>query len=149
MATIAGMLKRFENLDTDTLCEQVLAESKEPVANLNAEQLSKGISSTGTPFAPYRNEAYADYKHRKNPQPGYGNPDYILTGSFVSKIVATVSGDGYQITSTDEKTAELVNRDPDNSPFQLSEKFKAEAIRTAVMPAFKAKIEAATGLLMK
>lgn len=143
------MLKRFENLDTDQICEQTLEDSKEAIADINAEQLSKGISASGEPFRPYQNEQYADYKHKLNPVPGYGNPDYILTGSFVRKIVASVSGDGFSITSTDSKTQDLINRDPANPPFQLSEKFKAEAMRSVVRPAFKSKIQAATGLSMK
>jgi hypothetical protein len=142
------MLKRFENLDTDEVCDQALSDSSAGIADINAEQLSKGISATGQPFSPYRNEAYADFKHKKNPIPGYGNPDYMLTGSFARKIVARVSGDGFSITSTDEKTGELVNRDPGNPPFQLSEKFKAEALREVVMPAFKKHMEAATQLSM-
>jgi hypothetical protein len=149
MATILAMLKRFENLDTDQVCDETLDDSKEVIADINAEQLSKGISATGEPFRRYQNEQYADFKHKKNPLPGYGNPDYILTGAFVRKIVAAVSGSGFNITSTDAKTQDLINRDPANPPFQLSEKFKAEAMRTAVRPAFKNRIEKATGLLMK
>jgi len=57
----------------------------------------------------------------------------------------TAGSDKVTFSSTDDKNA-LLEGKYGTAILGLSEKYKAEAIREAIRPAFKKKIEAATGL---
>lgn len=81
---------------------------------LNREQLYQfGQASTGNKLKPYKRIRYARAKHHMNPSPGFGNPDFYVTGAFQKAIKVEELGGILRITSTDFKTPFLLKRDPD------------------------------------
>jgi hypothetical protein len=143
------MQQRLESLDTDKIIDKVYQDNETQLADLNIEQLKEGISKSGNPFTPYRNEEYAAFKNQMNPLPGFGNPDYILTGDFSRRIDATMDSGGIKITSSDSKLDQLIERDPDNPPTGLSPDNTKKAVDEILKPQFKEEIEEATGLKFK
>lgn len=144
--TTLELLNKVQSLNTDQVIQTTMEGTKEQIADLNIEQLRQGFSKSGERFSPYRNEEYAAMKNQLNPLPGFGNPDYILTGAFSSRIQATATEDGYQITSTDPKLAKLIARDPSDLPIGLSPVTHEKALNEVVRPYFKQEITAAAGL---
>lgn len=80
------------------------------VVQANIHQLKLGLRADGERIGEYRNEAYAKKKAQMNPAAGYGNVDLIYKGDFSKGIFAQAEGDLIEISSTDEKTADLESR---------------------------------------
>lgn len=139
MATILTVLRRVEAVDTDKICVESVQESKEVLADLNAEQINSGIRSDGTLMPDYSFRSVFQY----GKQPG---PIRLReTGAWQAGLYVKVEGNKVVFGSSDSKDQQLVDRyGPEIEG--LSEKFKAEAMREKVRPVFKSKIEAATGL---
>lgn len=141
MATIGNMLRRFENLDTDKIISETMEESKETLADLNAEQINTGLKADG--------ELMPDYSIRSVVQ--YGKPAGPIRlrdkGDWQAGLYVTVEGDKVVFNNTDNKDQQLTERYGEDIK-GLSDKYKNEAIREKVRPVFKGKMEAATGLKM-
>lgn len=141
MATIGNMLRRFENLDTDKIISETMEESKETLADLNAEQINTGLKADG--------ELMPDYSIRSVVQ--YGKPAGPIrlrdTGAWQAGLYVTVEGDKVVFNNTDNKDQQLTERYGEDIK-GLSDKYKNEAIREKVRPEFNSKMEAATGLKM-
>jgi hypothetical protein len=92
-----------------------------------------------------------DYSLRSVVQYGkpYGPIRLRDTGSWQTGLYVKVDGSGtVEFASTDSKDQML--RDKYGDAIEgLSEKYKAEAIRDGIRPAFNKGIQAATGLTMK
>lgn len=111
LRTAGDMLDLVRSLDLESVAIETMENTTEELIRLNKEQLLHGKTSDGDLLAPYRSEDYANYKHGLNPLPGFGTPDYRLTGAFFSGFVVTISGDVEDIHSTDPKTQKLEDRE--------------------------------------
>lgn len=136
------MLRKFEALDTDQVIVEVLTDSQEKMADLNAEQINTGLKADGSTMP--------DYSFRSVFQ--YGKPPGPIrlrdTGAWQQGLYARVEGEKIVFASSDGKNDKLI----DTYGVQivgLSEKFKVEVIRENIIPGLKEKIYTATGLLMK
>lgn len=146
MRSIKQLLDSVTSLDMDRIADDTLEGTKDEIADFNIDQLRHGISQSGEHFKPYQNEEYAEMKNRLNPLPGFGNPDYILTGDFSSRVEAKVTKEGFQLTSTDSKLEKLIERDPEDPPVGLAPETHDKALREVVRPYFESEITEATGL---
>lgn len=142
MATILEMKKRFEAIDTDAISLKAVEESTEQMANLNAEQINTGVKADGTEMPDYSLRSVVQYGKP------YGPIRLRDTGAWQAGIYVRASGDAVTFSSTDNKNSMLEERYGEDI-LGLSEKYKSEAIREAVQPAFSKLIEQATGLKMK
>lgn len=139
MATIAKMLTKFEALNTDAIAVDTMEESKEVLADLNAEQINTGLKADGTEMPEYSFRSVFQY----GKQPG---PIRLRdTGAWQAGIYVNVDGQSVNFSSTDSKDKMLTERYGDEI-HGLSEKYKGEAMREKIEPVFRQKIEAATGL---
>lgn len=92
-----------------TLIERIIAENLEFIEDLQTDQLEQGLDGDGNQITPrYRSDTYARVKQFMNSKPPFGVPDLKLTGSFHRKIDARISGQKVIITSSDQKTADLL-----------------------------------------
>lgn len=149
MATILGLYERLQQLDTDKIIRESLEASKETYADMNAEQMFKGIRSDGNPILPEYSPLTVQLKKEK------GQPtDRVTlhdTGSFYQGIRVDVGSDKLTIDSVDEKSARLQKKysTRKGSIFGLSAPFRREFLNQKMRPEFKKRIEAATGLKLK
>lgn len=149
MATIAAVLNRVKSIDIKSIAQTSIVETKEAIADLNAEQMFVGLRSDGSEILPSYSKLTIQIKKEK------GQPtDRVTlrdTGSFYEGIKVDVSGDRLNITSTDEKTEKL-NKKYSKSKgniFGLSDRFKREYLNNNLRKVFKNKVEKATNLKMK
>ena len=145
--TIKAVLDRVQNFDASKAITEAIIETKDQIADLNAEQMNRGLRSDGSEILPSYSDLTIQIKKEKGQE--FKHVTLKDTGSFYAGIEVTVTGDKLNITSTDSKTAKL-NKKYSTSKgniFGLSPKFKREYTR--LRPAFKKKVLAATGLLMK
>lgn len=111
MATLTDLRKKFDKAKIKPALEQAFNENAVAYADLNRKQLKLGKNKAGDTFGPYQDEFYATEKNKKNPLPGFGNPDYILTGDFAREIDAVLKGDTISVTSHDAKTYKIEQRE--------------------------------------
>ena len=146
MGTILNMLRRFEALDTDKICIEALQETKETIADLNAEQMNKGQKADGKEINPQYSQTTVEIKRKK------GQPtDRVTlkdTGAFYQGIYVSVDSSRVVTESTDSKSTGLQKKYGENI-FGLNDLFKREYLNEKLRPSFKNKIELATGLTMK
>jgi hypothetical protein len=147
MATILGMLKRFTALDTDAVIQASVSETADLYANLNTEQMHKGLNKQGDPIGQYKSEAYAELKFIQNPIPGFGVVDLKRTGDFYAGIKTAVTRDKVITKSSDPKNDMLEKKY--GLVFGLSDPYRREYLNEGLRPAFKARIFAGTGLMMR
>jgi hypothetical protein len=145
MATIAGMIRKFESLDAYSIAAEAADETKDNFVSLNAEQMHKGLDSEGEKIGEYRSELYAEQKHRINPLPGFGFVDLRLTGAFYEGMYMRVEGDSLLEGSEDEK-AEGLEEKYGKAIFGLSAPFSREYINEFLRPVFVRRMEDATGI---
>ena len=142
MASIRQMLRKFEQLDTDSIIQDVMIESQDKMADLNAEQINSGIKADGS--------VMPDYSFRSVFQ--YGKPPGPIklrdTGAWQQGLYARVEGDKVVFASSDSKNDKLIDK-YGVQIVGLSEKFKIEVIRESIRPGIKEKMFVATGLMMK
>jgi hypothetical protein len=114
MASAKQLLTRLERISLQqTTITEVMARPEE-MPELNREQMYReGQTSTGAKLKRYKRERYARAKNRMNPLPGYGNPDFYVTGAFHRGITIQEQAGRIRITSTDRKTPFLLKRDPE------------------------------------
>jgi hypothetical protein len=142
MGTILSLLRKIEVIDTDKVCVDTMEESKEVLADYNAEQINTGLRSDGVEMPPYSNIS-VDF---------YGKPEGPIrlreTGAWQAGLYVKIEGSKVIFESSDEKDEMLTKRYTDKI-HGLSEKYKAEAMREKVIPVFKSKIQLSTGLKFK
>lgn len=87
------MKRRLEGLSVQAEAEGALDDTADDFAELNTQQMYRGLDSTGQPIAPqYARADYAQMKNQMNPAPGYGTPDLYLTGAFYRGYTLRVEG---------------------------------------------------------
>lgn len=141
MQTLFSLYSRLKRLDVDAATEVAFELSEEDFARINREQMTEGFGSDGSRFKKYANPTYAAKKQAMNPQPGYGNPDLKLTGSFQRQLRVDVDGDKVRIYSLDEKSAMLEKKYP--SAFGLGGAFRAlflDMLQPRVVDQIRAKL---------
>jgi hypothetical protein len=132
MGTIRSLLKRVENLDIDSIIEKTFVRNEEKFAEKNRQQLFEGFDKDGERLKEYRSTLYAEVKHRMNPIPGEGNPDFKVTGAFYRGIEVRVDAPAIRTLLYDEKSEKLLERDP--NIIGLGGKFKSDLITETLQP---------------
>ncbi len=106
--TLHELKRRWSKLDVKRAAISIVAERKEDIIDKNREQLMDGFNKEKKRLKKYASPQYAAKKNRRNPVPGYGNPDLYDTGSFQQAMKLNIQSTTlYEITSTDSKTPDL------------------------------------------
>jgi|GEM_PF-2217042 len=145
MQTIASLLEKFQNLDTDKIIEEAFEESTEDFAAENRDQMMHGLDRNEQRIGRYKNNRYAKKKNQLNALPGYGNIDLRLDGPYQNKIEIKVSGEIVEERSTDEK-AEYIEANYGTDMYGLGGEFKAEFLDESLEPKVQEKISEVIGL---
>lgn len=147
MTTIAEMYNRVKRLDLRKQVPILIEQSADELIALNQRQLyNKSEDSEGIPLRFYANNGYAFYKEQLNSNPGFGRPDYRLTGAFYRGFYLSVTNSSYSIDSRDSKTAKLEARSP--KVFGLTNDSKSQYVQNTLFIGVKKYIEGITGLQM-
>ena len=141
--TIQRLYDRVQKLDTDQVIQDAIEETKDHIADLQAEQMHKGQESTGDMInPPYRFSTVAIKRKKGQPSDRVTLQD---TGAFYKGLYVNVTSDSVRIDSTDSKTTKLVEKyGPDI--FGLSVIFKREYLNESLRPLLASKIRQITGL---
>lgn len=108
-AIVSKWLKAIRKANTITIFKRAIVENQEEILDLNVAQLRVGKDSFGEFLYEYASEEYAQMKQAMGSQAPFGKPDLILEGDFTEGFVLKYeSGGQFTITSTDDKTADLV-----------------------------------------
>lgn len=100
MATPGELLDLLEALDLPAIVTEALDEQKESYVKKNLDQLLDGLSPEEGKIEPkYKSKSYARKKNAMNPKPGFGTPDFYLTGALHEQTHAEVEGDDLVIKS--------------------------------------------------
>ncbi len=143
------MYNKIKAIDTDKICVDSLRDTKETIADLNAAQLFTGLRADGSEILPNYTPFTIELKKLK------GQPiDRVTlrdTGAFYQAITTNITQDKVVTDSTDEKTAKLKKKYETSKGklFGLNHESKVEYLQQQLRPAFKKKMEAATGLKLK
>lgn len=142
MSTIRGLMRKFKALDTDKIAVESIEVTKEIFADLNVEQMNKGLRSDGSEILPSYTDFTIDIKKMKG-QP-FDRVTLRDTGLFQEGLHTTVIGDRIVTTSTDPKTDKLNKKysKSKGSIFGLNRISKAEYMRD-LRPTFIHKIKEA------
>lgn len=130
------MISRLKAFDVRETAVEVIRENSDAIVAINQGQLSMGQKKDGRKVGWYRSEQYAQFKNSMNPLPPFRVPDLRLTGAFYGGMKLDISGDKFNITSTDSKTPELVEKYGEDI-FGLSEESAQMAKEEVTMPAFR------------
>jgi len=141
MGTIGNAYRKLQSLDIEEVARKSIEQTKETIADLNVEQLNKGIRSDGSMMPDYSPVSVEVYGKPEGPIKLYD------TGAFYQGFTVEVQGDKVVTTSTDSKTEKLYKRyatDKKNI-FGLSGPFKREYL-PVLQKAFRKNINLQTGL---
>jgi hypothetical protein len=145
MATVLDLQDNLSAIEMHREAKSAIGRTSEFIADLNVEQLEKGLTSEGKRLPRYRNKTYARFKNAINPLPGFGNPDLILTGAFTKSFKIDVGSEDLEVVSNDihdlsERYGEdIYGLSDDNQEFYNQEIF---------LPELAQSIENITGLKM-
>lgn len=134
----------MERVNVPVVCSSAVFVTKDDIAERNRQQMREGKGSRQN-IGKYRSSIYAKYKNAVNPLAGIGNVDLILTGAFTRGIAVTVTGEDYNIWSSDTKTEDLVTR-YGGQIFGLNPKNKQEYIGQQLEVAAMEQVRRLTGL---
>ena len=112
MRTVANFLRAVQKQDQRNEALQAMADTRDQYLKHQKDQLFAGFDSQGKRLKHYAQPAYAKIKNEMNPLPGYGNPDFYLTGAFYRSFRADIDNEGLRVYATDEKAPDLEARDP-------------------------------------
>jgi hypothetical protein len=129
-------LSNLENMDLQAITERAIDKTLDRIADRNREQLYQGFTPTGGRLAPYRRRKYAAIKNEMNPLPGFGNPDFYLTGAFHRQIQAERVGDIVGVHSYDSKAPKLEDRDGADNIYGMGEEHHNEYVREDLSPVY-------------
>lgn len=124
--------------------EIAVQANEKPLVDINREQMQQGINAEGQTIGAYRSTAYAKFKKSMGSRAPYRVPDLLLTGAFQKDMILVTEDTDYYITSTDDKTGELVDKYSDKI-FGISKnnQSKAQEINTKKLAEM---LKLATGL---
>jgi len=135
--TVAEYVRRLTDA-IDTMphaIKNAIDETGNVIALLNKEQLMDGNEKTGYQISPsYRTHKYARAKQSMNTRPPYGIPDLRLTGEFYRGFEVKTFVDRFEISSTDEKTNDLIDKYGEDI-FGLNEENKVKYWNENLQPA--------------
>lgn len=144
--TIAALQRKVQKLNTDQLAVDCLTETKESIADLNAEQMFTGLRADGSDILPSYKDITIEIKKLK----GQVTDRVTLrdTGAFYAGITTTVTQNSVITTSTDPKTEKLKKKYETSKGkiFGLGGEFRQRFIDEKLRPVFNKKIGEATGL---
>jgi hypothetical protein len=146
MGTIAALRRRVEELNMEKVAVASITATQDSIADLNAEQMIKGLRSDGSDITPSYTEYTKELKRLK------GQPTDRVTlrdiGRFQAAMFTKLQGLEVITGSADLKSAKLEKKysKSKGSIFGLSERFRAEYIRENLRPAFQKQITDLTGL---
>lgn len=144
MTTVTDLQARLKKVDVSFEAESAIEATKKDIIDRQQGQLVRGIRADGKPIGKYKSPAYAKKKHEMNPIPGFGNMDWILTGSLKSEIFVDVRPDIFVIDSADPKTARLIDNFGD--PFGLTKKNQKEYVEGVLRTNFMSRMRKAIGV---
>lgn len=137
MRTIANMLRAVEKQDLRDQSLQAMADTSDKYLQHQKDQLFAGFTSKEKKLKPYASHWYAVKKAAMNRLPGFGNPDFYLTGAFYRSFRADIDNEGLVVYAMDEKAPYLESQDPEI--FTLGEPALAQYIHD-VKPVFAQRI---------
>lgn len=142
MASLLQIKQRFESLSLEQVAADVMEENSQLLADVQAEQMFKGIERSGELInPPYARRTVVIKREKGQPSDRVTLRD---TGDFYQGLYVRVEGATLSFGSDDEKTQDL--QDKYGDIFGLSSTFKSEFIRDTLKPAFRKKIRETTGL---
>lgn len=122
MQTPLGLLKKFQNFDSETMVDTAFSENESAMITAQRDQMRKGERSDGEEITPgLLSNAYAQEKKASGGIAQMGVPDLKDTGAFQNAITYEVSEGVVYFNSTDEKTEDLVEKYTEDI-FGLSDK---------------------------
>lgn len=108
--TFGAYLESLRKLDFEDITVQVLQDSEEVILQRNKAQMYRGKDTNNNFIQPYVLPEYALKKHRMNATPGYGNPDYYLTGAYYRDMRFEVDNAEMHIYNVNQKAPYLETR---------------------------------------
>jgi hypothetical protein len=144
--TIQELKRRWSKIDVKRAAISIVSERKEDIIDKNREQLMDGFDKEKKRLKKYASAAYAAKKNKRNPSPGYWNPDLYDKGGFQNSMKLNIqSKNMYEITSTDSKTPDLKEKYGDTI-FGLTTDNKEDVKYEIINPGLVAHIKKETGL---
>lgn len=147
--TVQKLYNNLAKLNTDQIAVDCLNETKESIADLNAEQMFTGLRADQTPILPSYKDITIEIKKLK----GQVTDRVTLysTGDFYRGLQTTITQNSVITTSTDYKTAKLEKKYATKKGplFGIGGEFKERFISQKLRPAFNKRMQKETGLLMK
>jgi hypothetical protein len=146
MSSIAQVYNKIKTLNIEDVARKSIEDTKEAIADFNAEQMFQGLRSDGAEINPQYSETTIAIKKEK------GQPtDRVTlkdTGAFYAGIRVVVTGDNITIDSTDEKNDKLFEKysTQRSNIFGLSPQYKREYVNEVLAPEWKRNVHEATGL---
>jgi len=163
MATVLGMLRRFERLDSEQMLLNTMKESADDIRDINLEQMYDGKTSEGVDITPsYLDdpywdehgglpaaEAYSAWKDQITPNPRRHRhtPNLFINGYYHSSIRVTVNGAKITWNSTFDDMNDISEKF--KNIYGLGGVYKDVFLRTYLAPVLREKMFKAVGLLMK
>jgi hypothetical protein len=141
MGTIKGLYRKVQALQTDQVIENVFVQNEKVLTDENKKQLFAGFDNNGNRLKKYKSSVYALRKASLNPLPGFGNPDYFLTGAFYRGWEKRIDGNVIRDVLNDPKSQILLDKNPDI--LGLGGVYRTEAVnilRPAVIKGIRQKI---------
>lgn len=143
MRTVGNLMAKLDAFDAEKTVFDSLEETKEYIADLNAEQMHKGLKANGQEITPFYHNITVEKKIAKG-QP-FDRVTLFDTGAFYRGIFAEIKKTGVYSFSTDEKAERLVKK-YGKFIFGLSGPFKRVYRDEAFQPTFTKKRKEALGL---
>lgn len=146
MASIHSLYNNVQSLDIEKIAAQSIDETKEVIADLNAEQLFHGIRSDGADITPYYAESTIAIKKEKG-QP-YDRVTLKDTGAFYAGIQVKVISNKVIIDSSDAKNDRLFKKYSTvrSNIFGLSPLYKREYLNESLRREFIGNLRKKLGL---
>jgi hypothetical protein len=146
MASIAQVYNKIKTLSIEDVARKSIEDTKDAIADFNAEQMFQGLRSDGAEINPqYSHTTIAIKKEKGQPTDRVTLKD---TGAFYAGIRVVVTGDNITIDSTDEKNDALFEKysTQRSNIFGLSPQYKREYMNEVLAPEWKRNVHEATGL---
>ena len=149
MADALEILQVLQQLDVEAIAISTLEESEKAMADLNAEQMAKGLRADGSEILPSYSDLTIELKSEKSGLAGVTDRVTLYdTGEHYKQLYANVQGDEIEWGSRDEKSAKLQKKydTAKGSVYGLTSDSRDELINGPVGTSWKNKIETQTGL---
>jgi hypothetical protein len=103
---LSGVVSKLEEMTLDSAMDV-----KETIADLNVEQLERGVTAQDKPIVPqYQSENYAAYKKAIGAKPKKFTPDLKVSGDFHRSIHAKRYNKLIETDSSDWKAEHLIEK---------------------------------------